>query len=298
MVSFWWIIIIIIMNAISFILNGLVLFVLVRNKDLAKRKRITYHVANIAIADTLYGLGSFCFYTIELHPYEVRTEKLLPLIIMYSFGYLASLAAVLLMTIERSIVISKPLTWNKILPRKRMLLLMLCSWIAVAVTLLGVIYYFRGRIEYTGGQGVNSTLGQVNSTLHTVFLFSTAAVNIYIFKNLKKNDGFVDSQQSTRSLPQATTQQKPIYLKQKASKLMLLLAGIMIVTCLPNSLLSTINNTYAHKLHCNLGMNLTIIYVISILENLNFLVNPLVYIWKDRMYRNAFYRTFKIKTQF
>ena len=51
----WWIIITIIMNAISFILNGLFLFVLARNKDLVKRKRITYHVANIAVADTLYS---------------------------------------------------------------------------------------------------------------------------------------------------------------------------------------------------------------------------------------------------
>ena len=55
----WWIIIAIIMNAISFILNGLFLFVLVRNKDLVKRKRITYHAVNIAVADTIYDLGSF-----------------------------------------------------------------------------------------------------------------------------------------------------------------------------------------------------------------------------------------------
>ena len=256
----WRVIIIITMNAISFILNGLFLFVLVRNKDLRKRKGITYHVANIAVADTLYGLGSFCFYIVELHANEVRTKKLIPLIMMFSFGYIASLAAVLLMTIESSIVISKPLTSNEILPRKRMLLFILCSWIAVAVTLLGVIYYFRGRIENTGRKGVNSSLGHVNSALHTVFLFSTAAVNIYMFKKLRKNDGLADSQQKMGPLPQAATQQKSIYLKRKASKLVLLLDGIMIVTCLPNSLMSMISNTYAYKLHGNLGVKLTIIH--------------------------------------
>ena len=113
----WWIIITIIINAISFILNGLFLFVLVKNKDLVKRKRITYHVANIAVADTLYGLGSFCVFVLN----EARFEIWLSFLVMWHVGYFASQVAVLLMTIERSIVITKPLTWNDILPRKRML---------------------------------------------------------------------------------------------------------------------------------------------------------------------------------
>ena len=71
-----WNIIRIIMNAISFILNGLFLFVLARNKDLVKRKRITYHVANIAVADTLYALGTFCFF-IVLSGNEVTYETML-----------------------------------------------------------------------------------------------------------------------------------------------------------------------------------------------------------------------------
>ena len=37
-----------------------ILFVLAQNKGIVKRKRITYHVVNIAVADTLYGLGMFC----------------------------------------------------------------------------------------------------------------------------------------------------------------------------------------------------------------------------------------------
>ena len=135
----WWIIIGIIMSGISFILNGLFLFVLARNKDLVKRKRITYHVVNIAVADTLFGLGSFCLDILLLNQNEVTYETLVLFMTMSNVGYYASQAAVLLMTIERSIVISKPLTWNEILPRKRMLLFMLCSWIAV-VTSVALIY--------------------------------------------------------------------------------------------------------------------------------------------------------------
>ena len=220
----WWNIIRFIMNGISFILNGIFLFVLARNKDLVKRKRITYHVANIAVADTLYGLGSFCSYIVSLHRFnEARYKIFLLFLLMYYVGYFTSQAAVLLMTIERSIVITKPLTWNEILPRKRMSLFMLCSWIAV-VTLQAVSVSFF-LIQFTWGKRL--TVLVVMYTLHTLFLLSTAAVNIYMFKKLQQ-------------LPHAANHQKSIHLKHKASILVLLLTVIMIVTCLPNSLLSLI----------------------------------------------------------
>ena len=282
------------MNAISFILNGLFLSVLVRNKDLVKRKRITYHVANIAVADTLFGLGNFCFNIVLSHRNEVTFETVMSSNSVPIVGHFASQAAVFLMTIERSIVITKPLTWNEILPRKRMLLIMLCSWITI-VTLVAVYFYFLFLTEYSRGE--RFTVLVVIFILQTLLQISTVAVNIYMFQKLRKKDWRLDSQQSTRQHPEAASHQKSILLKHKASILVLLLAVIMIVTCLPISLFRVINyicNVY--KLHCNLLVNSTMSNVLLLLENLNFLVNPLVYIWKDRIYRNAFYRSFKIKT--
>ena len=117
-----------------------------------------------------------------------------------------------------------------------MLLFMLCSWIAV-VTLAAVSTYFV-MTEYPWGETFIVLV--VISTLHTLFLLSTVAVNIYMFKKL-------------RQLPQAANHQKSIHLRHKASILVLLLAVIMIVTCLPNSLLNTILSICnVYKLHCNL----------------------------------------------
>ena len=170
---------------------------------------------------------------------------------------------------------------------------MLCSWIAV-VTLIALSLFFI-LTEHTSVK--TSTVQVVISTLHSLFLLFTAAVNIYMFKKHRKRAGLADSQKSTRQLPQAAHHQKSMHLKHKASILVLLLAVIMIVTCLPNSLVRMIRSIcYVYKLHCNLQFNSTIIVVISILQDLNFLVNPLVYIWNDRIYRNAFYPTFKIVT--
>ena len=87
----WWIIRIIV-TAISFILNVLFLCVLARNKDLVKRKRITYHVANISVADALYGFCCFCLAIIWLHGNEARSAEIfLSFDVMWDVGYLASL---------------------------------------------------------------------------------------------------------------------------------------------------------------------------------------------------------------
>ena len=283
----------IVLAAFSFLLNGLFLIVLARNRHLVRQKRITYHVANLAFADTMYGLSRFCFFIVLLYPNELAIVKSLPLFESMSAGfYLASETAVLLMSIERSIVITKPLTWTAILPRKRMLLFIICSWIAV--TLLAVLYYLFWKPSF-GGVAVAMFI------LHLVLLLFAGAVNIYMFKKLREKDGLADiHEQSTWMVPQAHTHQKSTQLKHKASILVLWLAFIMIGTCLPNSLKRVvIAICLNYKLHCNfLNYVRVISNVFAILEDLNYLVNPFVYIWRDRIYRNAFYRTFKIKHSF
>ena len=263
----------VILAAISFILNGLFLIVLADNKDLVKRKRITYHVVNIAAADTLFGFSRFCYFILALHPNALKVEKPLRAFeAMCICFYLVSLAAVLLMAIERLVVITKPLTWSEILPQKIMLF-MLGSWIAVI--LLIVLDYFTVFL------GVR----QVWLLFVLVILSSTAAVNIYMFKKLNKKDG------------SAGSNNKSMHLKHKASILVLWLAVIVIVTCLPSSIVRMIIQVCNHyKFRCNL--NPTVMFPFLIVESFNFIVNTLVYIWKDRLYRNAFCQTFKIKKQF
>ena len=267
----------IILAAISFVVNGSFLVVLAGNKDLVKRKRITSHVANLAVADTVFGFSRTCYFIVRLHPIELKGKKSGPLFSSMCYGsYSASLIAVLLMSIERSIVIAKPLTWNKILPRKRMSLFIICSW--TTVTLLAVLDYLLFKKW-------NDEM--VMFILQLIIQLFAAAVNIYMFKNLRGNNG------------PAHSQHKSIHLKHKASILVLWLAVIMIVTCLPNSIRRLIGNICdKYKLYCNMHVYLMVYKPFFIMESLNFLVNPLVYIWKDKMYRNAFYHTFQIKKQF
>ena len=45
--------------ALSFILNGIFVIVLYKNWRVVKRRRITYHVTNLAISDSLVGANGF-----------------------------------------------------------------------------------------------------------------------------------------------------------------------------------------------------------------------------------------------
>ena len=130
--------------------------------------------------------------------------------------------------------------------QKNVILFMLCSWMAV-VTLVAVYCYLFWK-TYTWRQ----ELRLVGFIFHLVFLLSSAAVNIYMFKYLRKKHGL------------AAAQQRSIHLKHKTSKLVLLLAVIMIVTCLPSSLWRiTAIICYGYELNCNLHTNSTYIFVRS-----------------------------------
>ena len=128
-----------IQSSFSFIRNTKFLVVLSKKRDLVKKKRITYNVGNLALADALFGLSQFC--------YKLETEVTIgPSIFWHMSGNIAngvsvvSLSAVLLMAIERAVVIRKLFTWVGILPLKKMLFVISATWIATL--LIVVMKYF------------------------------------------------------------------------------------------------------------------------------------------------------------
>ena len=119
---------------LSFVLNATFFVVLARNRDLVKRKRITHHVANLAMADTMFGLRRFCA---ENDIFNFRVFGVVNDAVMG-----ASLSAILLMNKERAVVITKPYTWKDILTIKRILLAILSIWITELSLAVIQYYYF------------------------------------------------------------------------------------------------------------------------------------------------------------
>ena len=250
---------------LSIVLNATFLIVLATNRDLIKNKRMTYHVGNLAVADMLLGLSTFCSNLVQEFKNVSQVSTYLTLI--SDVSSLVSFAAVLLMGIERAVVIRKPFTWFEILPLKRVLSAMVGGW--VAMCLLCVTFrILKARMAVT--------------FVALLLVCLTIAINIYIYKKV---------QLETRRLMTVLNNH------ERACILLLIIVAITIVTVLPFLLFSNILSI-CDLLHlkCNLVSNnylKTISYSLQNLANMNFIVNPIVYIWNDRTYREAFCRTFK-----
>ena len=112
---------------------------------------------------------------------------------------------------------------------------------------------------------------EINSEFKTLYFYSSMLQSTSFSKR------WTCRQSEMYAAASSGCQSAKVDLEHKASILVSLLAVIMIVTCLPSYLLRVITSIcYEYKLHCNLKANLTIIVVLFILENLNFLVNPLL----------------------
>ena len=252
---------------LSFVLNATFLVVLARNRELVKRKRITYHVANLAMADTMVGLSLFC--------YEIVDHDYIVLGVVYDAAGRASFSAILLMAIERAVVITKPYTWKNILTIKRILLAILSIWITVLSLAVIEYYYF-------------CSLFQFNNNIVLLFIW-LLVVLVYMFIAWRLK---VERQ---RSAAISQNQEAARRLYNKACALSVFLAIIVFVTAGPcqvsNVILLSCSRSY---LNCVITPFMlytgTCLYTFSLL---NFIINPVIYIWRVGTYRKAFWRMFK-----
>ena len=254
---------------VSFILNAAFLVVLARNRDLVKRKRITYHVANLAMADTMVGLSLFC--------YEIVDHDYIVFAVVYDAAERASFSAILLMAIERAVVITKPYAWVNILTIKIFLFAILSIWITtLSLAVIEYYYYWSWSFQF------------FNVLVFLFICLLVVLVYMYIAWRLQ-----VERQ---RSAAISQNQEAARRLYNKACALSALLAMIMFVRCGPYLVLNAIvKRCRFSNWNCVIRTPfiLYIYWSLFIFELLNFIINPVIYIWRIGTYRKAFWRMFK-----
>ena len=264
---------------LSFILNSMFLFVLARNKDLVKRQRITYHVANLALADTLVGLSLFMTTTIRRGIVHVHIDCLDWLQRINQGAIFLSFMAVFFMAFERIVVIKWPFTWKEILTLKRVFAAIFITWITAVIL---VIIPFP------------NTYRKLTKSNLFVIIFFFCGIAIFIANIViacllqyqkRKLAAIVGTQQTTNCS------------KEKALKLVITINVILAVTCVPFGVTYlTISICVLSRLYCN--FNVLFIFrdvtqYLYVLGYANFIVNPIIYIWRTNTYRKAFYSMFK-----
>ena len=257
-----------VLSALSSILNAVFLIVLARNRKLFKRRQITYHIANLAFADYMVGLSTACFFVIEIKKESSKDPFGHVLFVIIWSTELVSFSATCLMAIERVAVVTKPLTWTEIFTTKRIIIVIAGIWIT-AFTLAFLVFFYKREMRLV---------------LSLFFLFPvcfTSAAYGYIYNKLAVN-------------LKHTLHGKSLVLQQKTSSLVLTLVLVLIVTVLPYMLCIQILMICKWFLaECNISqLAIKISDYLYAVELLNFVANPVIYIWSVKVYRRAFWATF------
>ena len=258
--------------AVSFILNGTFLIVICKNWTLLKRRRITYHVTSLAISDFLVGANVFCRYIPIIATWKITRLSSVFLIIQY-MAVLTSLLAVCLMAIERSLCIKKPITWKKIISLNRILRIMVGNWVPVLP--LGILLYF-----YTFQMTIILAV-----FFYTFQSLSLHCVHQYVRKDLEINvvdDGIQQSSSIGERLKKL--------MQQKVANLVLILTLVLIITIAPTLLVIVIRESCILLNGKFIGTMKTVVTYSKILSMLNFIVNPILYVWRINLYRQAFWK--------
>lgn len=265
---------------LSLVLNGTFLVVLWKSWNLVKQKRITYHVANLAISDSLVGASTFLHFILEI-TMSTETQLSNVLVLITWTATLTSLLAVCLMAVERAVAIKKPHTWLQILPLKKIFLLMIGNWLLILP--LAVLMYFYPL-----------TMKFVLLLLFFVPICVTLAVYFYIYLGVWKM-GRQNSQ--VRSSPSNTKDEKNKAFQRKVGSFVLLLTAILLITVSPSFVCVEIRTACElFELRWSSVENvINVSNYLYMLEICNFVVNPFFYVWRIRMYRKALWQLFTKK---
>ena len=259
--------------ALSFILNGTFLIVICKNWTLVKRRRITYHLTNLAMSDCLLGGSGFCVNITAVVARNATTLKSV-LTSISVIGFLTSLLAVCLMAIERALCIKKPLTWNEIFTLKRIITIMVGNWV-LALTLAILLYFYTLQIKIT-----------IFILCH-IPIFVTSLVYISIYLKISKSNEVDDEAQHSFS----TGERLNKLMKRKFGNLVLILSLVLVITMMPSLLCSAVQFTCELSVNCKfIETANTIATYTYLLATIHFVVNPILYAWRIRLYQQAFWK--------
>ena len=273
--------ILLILCALSFLLNGAFLLIVRKSWTLVKRRRITYHVTNLAFSDFMVGATSFCSFTLMAIAGRETTSSLA----IQKIGWMSSLTsfqAVCLMAVERAVCLQKPHTWHQILPLKRILLVMAGNWV-FALPLVILMHFYTHIMML------------VFLVLVTICLSVTSVLYVNMYVKIRKSNKVNDEVAQEGSSAAVTIEERRNNLMQrKVGNFVLSLTLLLLITVLPSILVLDVQvSCELYELNCGdkeiLQTITGFVYLISII---NFIVNPIIYVWKMSLYRQALWRLF------
>ena len=269
------------LSGLSFLLNATFLTVVWKNWKQVKRRRITYHLTNLAISDSVIGASTLAYYVDEVINSNSSTPQRSVFVTIAWTAILTSLLAVCMMAIERAVCIRRPHTWKQILPIQKISIVMIANWV-LTLSLSIFMHFFTLAMRF------------VLLVLFYVTILVTSVVYLNVYRDIWKVTATEGNANQDLRCPSGIREKKNRLAQRKVGSFVLILTPVLLVIVSPSFL------TLAVKMACELfELNCTFIEIVNMLthyfymlEITNFVVNPILYVWRMSTYRNAFWQMF------
>lgn len=268
-----------ILASFGVLFNGLLLFILWRNKTTEFRSATSFVIGNLALADCLTGIAVILFVV----QYDYAPIAHFQLSMVWT-TIEASLLSLMVLSIERTIAFSHPFTTSSIVTVKRTIFVLVLTWI-ISIT-CGICVYF-----YT----VPTQFGLTVVFEVSVFVFIIGQGFIFFKMRQRNNEMLIRNREISRGTRKAMRQTT----NNHVTKVVLILVFVVVVTVLPYMI--GLQIIYWTLLGYKPGASAeifdgvaTFIHYFYPIELINFAVNPIIYAWRLKRYRRALFVAFPI----
>lgn len=192
----------------------------------------------------------------------------------------ASFLTILLMSVERLVVLSYPLTWPLILTTNRTIFGIVLTWL-VAMSCGVAVHFFLDSAQFA------------LTVLFEVSVVVAAVLHCIIFRRLRIIRAFSQKFEEIADTTDVNVRQAS---QPRATKVLLILVVILTLTVLPYmvniQLLFSIDLGFLSLSQDKRNFLVKCSHYLLAVEITNFIANPIVYAWRLKRYRKAFTETF------
>ena len=265
---------------ISVLLNGSLLLVLAKERKSFLHMRVTYYIINLGIADFLTGLITLFLVMTRLAHIQMSTTGEDLMVILNWITMQCSFYTLVMMSIDRLVIVLYSLSWSYILTVRRTIVGIISCWVvSVAGGILMYFYQLETRLAILSFVELSILIFICNS--------------LFIYPVLRKRE---KGRVITRvSASQTVYSQRVLYPLpyDNMSRVVIILIVVLIITQLP--FVIYLQMWLIHQLSGRSVLDMVrtqsfltgYLYVQSF-ACLNFAMNPVVYAWRIKKYREAF----------
>ena len=255
------------------ILHLLLLIGFIKDPQKCFRNSKTYLVANLALADFLVCLLSFCHHILSGEYVLVAYEILLPLTMA------VSVLTVALISMDRYLMVAYPIRHRNYVTGKVILLWLLFTWLLAAI--------YPAKIAISPSLEYDHLVANISGVIITIV---TVIACTLTYNNLKKQSLNLRLQNCTTAVNRA---QKTRALQEKKFLNTIIIIATIVVFCIwPASIFGQVLIFKGVSEESQTSVQKRLLLVLNSMYYLNFSVNPIIYFLRLPNYRKMFLKVY------